>query len=376
VGHTRRLTFIPAVDGLRALAIVMVMAHHAIIPHTWFDGARGSVDVFFVISGFLITSLVTNEFDKEGRVDLKRFYRRRAYRLLPAVTVMIIGVALYATVDHVFFDGAALRPTFLALFYAATYVTNWAWAFGAHLPIQFIHLWTLAVEEQFYFLAPISLAIALPRLRRTTIITSLLVLCAAGVAWRVFLVAQDADRWRVRFGLDTHADALLLGCVIGLIFSSGKGGRVFEDLPIKRYLGSGMLLALAAMTFVDIHTWAGQEAWAPSVWALMGVVAVVSVIGQSTGWHVRVLQTPFIQRIGKVSYALYLWHLPVQIYVAKIVGTDTPLWLRTAIAWAIAYGLAELSWRLVEAPAQHLRTRREQRRVLDLTEPRYQSVGA
>lgn len=367
----RRLTFIPAVDGLRALAIVMVMAHHAVIPHTWFDGARGSVDVFFVISGFLITSLVTNEFDKEGRVDLKRFYRRRAYRLLPAVTVMIVGVATYATIDHVFFDGARLKPTFMALFYAATYVTNWAWAFGANLPIQFIHLWTLAVEEQFYFIAPISLAIALPRVRRTTIIRSLFVLCGIGIVWRGVLVAQGAGHFRIRFGLDTHADALLLGCVLGLVFSSGMGGTLFDAAKWKRYVGTGMLALLAGMTFVDISSWKAEEFWAPAVWAVMGVIAVVSVIGQSEGLHVRILQTPFIQRIGKVSYALYLWHLPVQIYTAKYVGLGTPLWLRTAIAWVIAYVFAEISWRAIELPAQHLRQHRDRTKVLDITDPKY-----
>lgn len=363
MGQPRRLKFIPAIDGLRALAIVMVMAHHAIEGRTWFDGARGSVDLFFVISGYLITSLVVNEFDKEGRVDLKRFYRRRAYRLFPAVTVMIIGVAVYATADKLFFDGARLRPTYMALFYAATYVSNWAWAFGANLPMQFVHLWTLAVEEQFYVIAPISLAIALPRVRRNTIITSLLVLCATGIAWRFFLVAHDAEKWRIRFGLDTHADSLLMGCVVGLMFSSGMGGRLFEASTLKRRVGTVILIAFGAMTFLDIHSWRGQEAWAPTVWAVMGVVAVVSVVGQPDGWHVRVLEQPFIQRIGKVSYALYLWHLPVQVYSARIMGYDRPLWLRTAIAWAISYGLAELSWRVVESPIQRLRTKREVARV-------------
>lgn len=341
----------------------MVMAHHAIVPHDWFDGARGSVDVFFVISGFLITSLVVNEFDQNGRVDLKRFYRRRAYRLLPAAMAAIIGFGIYATAyAYIRHDGPPWS-TYKALFYAAIYVSNWVWAFGSQLPIQFIHLWTLAVEEQFYFIAPISLAIALPRASRKAIITTLFALCAAGIVWRAVLFAGDAHPFRLRFGLDTHADALLVGSVLGLVFASGMGGRLFDPSPLKRRVGTVMLLAISGMTFIDIHRWTAQELWAPSVWALMGLVAVWSVINQPDGWHVRVLEKPWIQRIGKVSYALYLWHLPVQIYSARLIGVETNLVVRTAIAWAISYALAELSWRVIEAPAQHLRQKREQRAI-------------
>lgn len=339
----------------------MVMAHHALMPHTWLDGARGSVDLFFAVSGFLITSLVVGEFDRNGRIDRKAFYRRRAFRLLPALAVFVVGIAAYAGFLRIS-SGDSPVDTLRALGFAVFYVTNWAWAFGAHLPIQFIHLWTLAVEEQFYLLAPLALGLALPRWRRTAIIRVLLAVAVVGVAWRAYLFADGADWPRLRFGLDVHADALLVGCMLGVAYASGLAPRLFSASNTKKWIGNGIVAAFLLMTFLDMHAWAGQEWWAPAVWAVMAGVAVCSVVGQIDGAHVRFLESRVVQRIGKISYGLYLWHLPVQLYIARALGADTPQVVRIAVAWAIAYVLAELSYRIIEMPAQEWRKRRDRAR--------------
>lgn len=342
----------------------MVMAHHAVLPHTWFDGARGSVDVFFAVSGFLITSLVVGEFDRTGRIDRKAFYRRRAVRLLPALGVFVVGIAAYASLLRIT-SGDSPIDTFRALGFAVFYVSNWAWAFGAHLPLQFVHLWTLAVEEQFYFVAPLALGLALPRFRRAAIIRVLAAIAVVGIAWRAYLFTDGATVERLRFGLDVHADSLLVGCMLGVAYASGLLPRVFAANKAKKWIGNGIVGAILAMTFLDMHAWPGQEWWAPAVWAVMAGVAVCSVVGQIDGAHVRFLESRVVQRIGKVSYGLYLWHLPAQLYVARALGADVPQVVRIAVAWAVAYVLAELSYRIIEMPAQEWRKRRDRARAAE-----------
>jgi peptidoglycan/LPS O-acetylase OafA/YrhL len=364
----RTLTFIPAVDGLRAIAIVMVMFHHADQPHTWFDGGRGGVDVFFVISGFLITSLLVNDFDRHGGLNLKRFYSRRAYRLLPAVAVMLVAVVGYASVTAKLAHHPLPRSTAWAAVLALLYVSNWAWAFGAKLPPLLVHLWSLAAEEQFYLLAPIAFALMLPRMTRRAILVALAGAGASLVAWRgVYYAAHAHIRTtlaisRLRFGLDMHADGLIIGCLIGLAFASGMAPRLFgseaSSVRAKQALGVAAILFLVAITFVDQHAWAGAEFWIPLVYALAGAAAVLSVIGVPDGLHIRVLTWPPIKRIGRISYALYLWHLPVEVFTYRAMGLQRPLVERVAVAWIISYALAEGSWWLVETQAQRIRDAR------------------
>lgn len=357
-GEVRKLGFVGGIEGLRAVAIFMVMLHHlAIRPHV-FDGGRGGVDVFFVISGFLISALLVNEFDRDGGLDLKRFYVRRAFRLIPAVLVMLVVVLAYATLraklDH--------HPTPTGLFeqagWAVLYVANWAQAFGTFAFAPLVHLWSLSVEEQFYFLAPIALAFTLPRFTRPRIVSFLVAIGAVGVVWRGVLVASDADKFRIRFGLDTHADGLVLGCILGVAFASGLFPTLFGPSRLKEMLGPGSLLLLAAITVFQ-QPWKYDEFIAPLLHAAAGGLAVWAVIGQERGLHVSVLNLAPVRRLGKVSYGMYLWHLPVEIYVWAAMGIDKPLWLRTVVAWSIAYALAEASYWLVESPMLRLaKTRR------------------
>lgn len=358
----RKLENIAAIDGLRAIAVVMVMLHHAVQPNTWFDGGRGGVDVFLVISGFLITSLLVNEFDRTDRVSLPKFYRRRAYRLLPASIVMLGVTVAYATVTSVASGFGVPRPPFKAALFALVYASNWAWAFGANLPGYFIHLWTLAAEEQFYLVAPIALAVMLPRMSRRSVVITIGVVGVVLVAWRGFLFANDTDLYRIRFGLDTHADGILIGSMLGVAFASGLGTRIFAADDAKRGLGVASIIALVLITVVDQHDWAGVEFWLPLVYGLAGLAAVVSVIGQPDGLHIQVLTNNVMRRIGKVSYALYLWHLPVMYFSYRALGDGVPLLIKVIIGSALSYVAAELSWRLVEAPAQRIRDARANRR--------------
>lgn len=356
----RKLTHIPAIDGLRAIAIVMVILHHAVSPRTWFDGGRGGVDVFMVMSGFLISSLLVNEFDRDERISMPKFYRRRAYRLLPAFAFMLAGTVFYAVLlsvrDH---HGIPSSP-FRGAFYALIYASNWAWAFGAAMPIYMIHLWSLAVEEQFYFVAPVAFAAMLRRMSRASIVRVLGAVTIVGIVWRAIVVASGATAHRIDFGTDTHADGLLVGCILGVAFTSGLAPKLFASAPWKRTAGVGVLITLFLITVVDQHSWPGVATWRPAVYALVGAAALISVINQDTGAHISFLTHKVMRRVGRVSYALYLWHLPIMFFFYRETGS-WPLALKAIASTAISYGLAELSWHLLEVPAQKIRDKRASR---------------
>jgi peptidoglycan/LPS O-acetylase OafA/YrhL len=354
----RKLGFIGGIEGLRAVAIFMVMLHHLSIRPHWFDGGRGGVDVFFVISGFLISALLVNEFDRDGGLDLKRFYTRRAFRLLPAVLVMLGAVLVYATVRAKLHHDPVPTGLFKQACWAVLYVANWTQAFGKFAFAPLIHLWSLSVEEQFYFLAPLALVFTLPRFTRPRILTGLVAIGAIGVLWRGVLVANDVSKFRIRFGLDTHADGLILGCVLGIAFASGLFPKQFGPSRAKELLGPASLVVLVAITVFQ-QPWRYDEFVAPALHAAVGGVAIWSVIGQERGVHLKLLNLAPVRRLGKVSYGMYLWHLPVELYSWAALGNDKPLWLRTIVAWTIAYGLAEASFWLVETPLMNLvKTRR------------------
>lgn len=356
----RKLNHIPAIDGLRAIAIVMVILHHAVAPRTWFDGGRGGVDIFMVLSGFLISSLLVNEYDRDDKVSMPAFYRRRAYRLLPAFIAMLGATLFYATLISVREHHGIPNPPFRAAIYALLYVSNWAWAFGASLPGYMIHLWSLAVEEQFYFVAPLAFALLLPRVSRPSIVRILMAVGALGVVWRAVLVASDAKVHRIDFGTDTHADGLIVGCILGVAFTSGLAPKLFEGRAEKRTWGLAALGLLLGIAVIDQHSWPGVATWRPLAYALVGALAIISVLGQDTGPHITFLTHKVMRRIGRVSYALYLWHLPVLYFFYR--ETDGwPLIVKAGISTAISFALAELSWKLLEAPAQRIRDRRTSR---------------
>ena len=360
----RKLTFIPALDGVRAIAIAMVLLHHTF---RQFEGGRAGVDVFFVLSGFLITSLIVNEFDARRAISLKGFYRRRAYRLFPAAAFLLLGVLAYATITEVAHGNGLPGAVVESVVFAVLYITNWGWAFGAHLAAPLVHLWSLAAEEQFYLLAPLALAVALPRFSRQAIIRGLLAVGLVGVAWRALLFAHDATRPRLRFGLDTHADGLIVGSMLGVAFASGLAPRLFNQAKAKEWTGLAAIVGLGALSLSWYAKWSGLEAWGPTMWAVLSAVVLCCVVGQTTGLHLQLLNLPPVRRLGKVSYALYLWHLPVLYYGVRALGADRSLWVTVPICWVVSYALAEISFRFVETTAHRIRDQRAQR---------YQSVGA
>jgi peptidoglycan/LPS O-acetylase OafA/YrhL len=329
-----------------------VVAFH--LGMTWAPGGYLGVDVFFVLSGFLITALLLSERDTNGRISLARFYARRALRLLPALLAVLGALWLFTTVTVVGDSAHRVRGDGLA---ALFYFANWRAAFG-HAPfLGFMgHAWSLSIEEQFYAVWPVLVvgALALRGGRRSLVFV--LALAGAIVPPLLRLAWWDdsaATMARLYYGLDTRADALFVGAVLAVIVASGRlpVGRV-----ARRVYGFVALGALAALG----HFVATLPRSDPSLYrGVMSLVAVSTVallahlVASPRGVVGRVLSFRPLAALGKISYGVYLWHWPV------IVATNP--WGRSGGALvakaAIALGLSIVSWWLVERPFLRLKDR-------------------
>ena len=350
-------------DGLRAIAVMAVVFYHA--DFLWAEGGFLGVEVFFVISGYLITSLLLVEWLRTGRIDLKAFWVRRARRLLPAVFLLLGVVTLWS----VFF----LRDTLYRLggdiLAASTYVTNWFFilrndsyfeAFGR--PPLLRHLWSLSVEEQFYVLWPLMFSIGFAlvggRTKQATIrrFRWLVIIGAIGsVAWMAYLYVPFEDPSRVYYGTDTRAAGILIGIALATAWMPWRlPASVSERYTlILRIVGWGALAGLM------LTLWRASEF---SPWLYRGGIAVTSILTAAViavivhpaggfGW---VLSNPVMNWIGKRSYGIYLWHWP--IFMITRPGFDVP-WNTTvtfAVRLALTFGIAELSYRYVEMPIRKL----------------------
>ncbi|MGY1644427.1 acyltransferase family protein [Geodermatophilus sp. SYSU D00703] len=344
---------LPGLDGLRAVAVLAVVAYH--LDLGWASGGFLGVDVFFVLSGYLITSLLGAEWDRRGRLDLRRFWIRRARRLLPALAAMVAVVcAVAAVVDRGQLQ--ALRADVAA---AATYTSNWWQIVADHSysarfapPSLLQHLWSLAVEEQFYLTWPLLLVLGLRHLPRRGLALTIAGAAACSAVAMAALHDPGADPSRVYFGTDTHSFGLLLGAALAVSLPPERlAGR--PRARVRRSLdATSALLAVAVAAGIvglgqlDAATYRGGAALVTV--ATAGLVAVAACPATRTA---RLLSVRPLRWIGVRSYALYLWHWPVLVLIRDALGPTTaaePLVRLGALALTV--GLAAASWTLVERP--------------------------
>jgi peptidoglycan/LPS O-acetylase OafA/YrhL len=355
------LAYRPALDGLRALAVVAVFAYHARLP--WARAGFLGVDVFFVLSGYLITALLLLEHQREGRIDLVRFWCRRARRLLPALIVLLAAVAV--AVPLLAQEQAhRLRTDLVA---ALGYVSNWrlilenqSYFEATGRPPVLQHLWSLAVEEQFYLLWPIALIWLLRRKGRgrgadpRRLVRPLLLVTIASAVLMALLHQPYRDPSRVYYGTDTRAGALLLGAALAcatvrwqLIEDLHRGGRRTLDV-----IGAIGLVALAwAVTAVDEFDPKLYQGGFLAVAAASAAVVAAAARPGSPGPFATVLGSRPLVWLGRRSYAVYLWFWPVLMLTRP--HSDVPLSGPPLLALRIALtvALAAVSYRLVERPA-------------------------
>jgi peptidoglycan/LPS O-acetylase OafA/YrhL len=345
-------------DGLRAIAVVAVILFH-LTPGALPGGYLG-VDVFFVISGFLITGLLLRERATTGRIRLGAFWMRRARRLLPALALVVVSCSAVALALR----GDVLVHLGRQVLGAATFSSNWLSIgagqsyFDGTAPELFRNLWSLAVEEQFYLLWPLAtLALLLVPSRRLRLgLVAALAVASAAAMWLVYLPGADATR--VYYGTDTHSFGLAIGAAIAILAHDPppRLSALLSRRPATRIgaaIGAASIVGLCALA-----VW--MPASAPIVYrgglvavALLTAATILGSIGAGS-FLGRALDIPPLRWIGERSYGLYLWHWPVFVLViAALPGwqrTGGDGWAMGAIALVITVGAAAASYRFVERP--------------------------
>lgn len=355
-GPVKRLRYEPGLDGVRGIGAIFVMLVHLgmiVIPDgpsmaTIVPGAYVFMDLFFVVSGFLITNLLISEQHRTGRTSFGGFYLRRALRLLPALWVMLLAHVLYSwAVGFDVVGGARVERESIGL--AALYGLNFRLdTVLSPVANGLTHLWSLGIEEQFYALWPLIIAFVLPIRRRLGVNVALLGTAAAGIAVYRFARTAAGDDWmRLYTHTDTRADSLLIGALTAYVWAWGRTSP--RAVSVGGYLGA---MAIA------VYTWQGDQTWRVNSqigFTLMAVASAFVVLAiVDTNWTVnRVLTFEPLRRLGVVSYGVYLWHVPVFVATAHL-ARSLPSGARVAISLAVTAVATALSWRCVEQPCMRI----------------------
>ena len=338
-----------ALDAIRGIAVIFVFLFHAGI--RGFSGAFVGVDIFFVLSGFLITLLILQEYEGKGSISLKKFYMRRILRLIPALVFML---ALYLTVINFRYQDAGarlrqLQDAFIVLFYAA----NWTRAFDLGRPDILGHTWSLSIEEQFYMLWPLCMLFLL-RLRGSFRSILIAVLFCAAWAWRVYLLSAGASFNRLYNGLDCRADMLLAGCLLASLWHAGYLGFWNRRRALSRALVAMACVGFAVMCGCGEWENASLYLWQYPLVALAAAMVILEVAAAPGGLFSRALNTRWLVWPGKISYGIYLWHYPVIALLDKVVVNKN---LKAVTAALLTMLFATISWYAVERPFLRLKRR-------------------
>lgn len=339
------LAYNPALDGLRGVAIALVLLSHAHAP--LFDGAFYGVDVFFVLSGFLITSLLLMERERTGRLDYWRFYRRRLWRLMPALVLFLAAYCLLAP-----FIWPDLTDIYSDALVSLLYLADYGIAFFDS-PDTLLHMWSLSVEEHFYLVWPPLLMLIVrfsPPGRLWRPIAGLVLLAWL---WRVLWIAQGQQFYEIFFRFDTRASGLLMGALLAALLHEQPAWFT----ALRARLPYGIWLVLAVPLLME-QGWDDMNAlgWGMTVVELATVVVLLAVLHQR-GPVYQVLSGPALVWVGKLSYGIYLWHYPVVRYLRA----DLPWPATVMLGFALSTALAALSYWTVERWAMRLRDGRAPR---------------
>ena len=356
MGKKRR--YITGLDGIRAIAVIMVLAYH--LKLALFKSGFLGVTVFFVLSGYLITGILISEVEEEGTIDLKNFWLRRIRRLVPAVMSMaVVIIFVSAVVNRIIFTKGC--KDFLA---SVLGFNNWWQIFNkvsyfeaAGVPSPFTHCWSLAIETQFYLIYPLILLGIYKlvksreegRAKRGLLFAGVtLLLALISVILMIVLFDPQQDASRVYYGTDTRAFSLLFGALLAILWDYRMVPRRLSA-SVNMVLGSVSFAVLLVMTIAingSSNFWyrGGQF-----VGTILTVLVIYTVLGRKT-WLSRFLSNPVLKWIGDRSYSIYLWHYPIILLISK--GIKASWWI-TLIELVLSVVLAELSYRFIETPIRH-----------------------
>ena len=356
MGKKRR--YITGLDGIRAIAVIMVLAYH--LKLALFKSGFFGVTVFFVLSGYLITGILISEVEEEGTIDLKNFWLRRIRRLVPAVMSMaVVIIFVSAVVNRIIFTKGC--KDFLA---SVLGFNNWWQIFNkvsyfeaAGVPSPFTHCWSLAIETQFYLIYPLILlgiyklakSRGEGRAKRGLLFAGVtLLLALISVILMIVLFDPQQDASRVYYGTDTRAFSLLFGALLAILW---------EYRMVPRRLSASVNMVLGSVSFAVLLVMTIAINGSSNFWyrggqffgTILTVLMVYAVSGRKT-WLSRFLSNPVLKWIGDRSYSIYLWHYPIILLISK--GIKASWWI-TLIEIVLSVVLAELSYRFIETPIRH-----------------------
>ena len=356
MGKKRR--YITGLDGIRAIAVIMVLAYH--LKLALFKSGFLGVTVFFVLSGYLITGILISEVEEEGTIDLKNFWLRRIRRLVPAVMSMaVVIIFVSAVVNRIIFTKGC--KDFLA---SVLGFNNWWQIFNkvsyfeaAGVPSPFTHCWSLAIETQFYLIYPLILlgiyklvkSRGEGRAKRGLLFAGVtLLLALISVILMIVLFDPQQDASRVYYGTDTRAFSLLFGALLAILW---------EYRMVPRRLSASVNMVLGSVSFAVLLVMMIAINGSSNFWyrggqffgTILTVLMVYAVLGRKT-WLSRFLSNPVLKWIGDRSYSIYLWHYPIILLISK--GLKASWWI-TLIEIVLSVVLAELSYRFIETPIRH-----------------------
>lgn len=345
VGPARELSRHPELDGLRGLAILGVLATHVVFldqgDPTWsLRGGFLGVDVFLVLSGFLIGGILVREARVTGTVDGARFTRRRATRLLPPLVVLL---AVQAAVSLALGSGwvEQVRQIVLSL----TFTANWQMSFGHQPPLEVLHLWSLSLEVQFYVIAAVGVWVFRRHLGRPRAMVA--ALCAGAVVvacWRWFLYEQGVAPGALYERTDARLDSLFLGIAGVVVWRE----RLLGERVLQWAGAIGVAVLAACWWFAEpTDAWLYRGGFTVIALAAVAAVAAATTGGGAVAW---LGDRRWLRWFGGISFSLYLWHLPLYVWTVRV-WPELPLWGAAFVAIPASIAAAMLSFRFVESRA-------------------------
>lgn len=355
--------YLPSIDSLRALAVLAVIIYH--IDVNYLPGGFLGVDLFFVLSGYLISSLIIKEYKKMGTLNLYNFYMRRARRLLPAVYFMITVCLVFM----VLFNGVLLRKSHLDAVFGYIYSSNWWYifhklnyfdSFGAQSPFK--HLWSLAIEEQFYMFFPLIFLIFNrrkkeegkgPALNKNFLYIVLGLILISLITHILLFDINNINR--IYFGTDTRAFSLLVGVVGALLYPMDKLSNPTNSKENLAYsvvsiISISILITIMFYT-TEYNTWLYRGGFL--LVAVLGLIIIISSGKQHT-FISKALSFKPIVFIGKISYSLYLWHFPIIVLTTPVSEIGNPNLFYVTLRIILTFIVATLSYLVVETPIRKL----------------------
>ncbi len=355
----RGIQYIPAIDGLRAIAVMAVLFYH--LGFKWIPGGFLGVDLFFVISGYVITRLLLDSIESSGGLDLRAFYRARIRRLLPALAFMLVTTAIAVGI----WAPDTIKRFLIDAPFALTGSMNW-WLVGHHLdyfeaigrPPLLQHTWSLAVEAQFYLIWPLILLVILKFFGKKRVsIASLTIAAISGITLMIVSFSLDAASAsmvsHVYFGTDTHSIGLFLGAALAVSWIpqnfkrdvSRKAQDFIDGIGVFGFLG-----ILATFLLIDET----KPALYKIAFPLAGLfaTAIITSIVHPASRFAPILQNPVLLWIGERSYAIYLWHWVIFQVTRPEVDLAGATWAMYALRILIVFALADISLRFVELPVR------------------------